>query len=85
MPKLLTYYELREYGIPYSMKHLGRLEALGEFPKRVPIGFYRVAWIKDEVDAQVKKWMAARSTEIGAIGSRARKKRVGRPPRFLNP
>jgi prophage regulatory protein len=42
--------------IPYSQNHLRRLEAAGDFPKRIRIGANRVAWLKDEVE----NWIADR-------------------------
>jgi prophage regulatory protein len=45
--------------IPYSRNHLRRLEAQGEFPKRVRIGANRVAWLRTEID----QWIAERVEE----------------------
>ncbi len=45
--------------IPYSPNHLRRLEAQGEFPKRVRIGANRVAWLRAEID----QWIAERVEE----------------------
>ena len=42
--------------IPYSQNHLRRLEAKGQFPKRIRIGENRVAWLRAEVD----NWIEAR-------------------------
>ena len=42
--------------IPYSANHLRRLEAQGDFPRRVRIGANRIAWLRDEVEA----WLADR-------------------------
>jgi len=33
----------------YSPQHIARLEAAGEFPKRVRLGSNRVGWVEDEV------------------------------------
>jgi len=33
----------------YSPQHIARLEAAGEFPKRVKLGPNRVGWIEEEV------------------------------------
>jgi prophage regulatory protein len=55
--KLLAYDDLRpEKGITYSKIQLWRLEKLGEFPKRVPLGRMRYGWAEHEIDA----WIAAR-------------------------
>lgn len=33
----------------YSPQHIARLEAAGQFPKRVRLGANRVGWVEDEV------------------------------------
>jgi prophage regulatory protein len=43
-------------GIPYSPQHIARLEAAGRFPKRIPLGQNRVAWLLSEID----EWLNAR-------------------------
>ena len=40
-------------GIPYTPQHIGRLEAAGDFPKRIQLGPNRVAWVLSEVNAWV--------------------------------
>jgi prophage regulatory protein len=42
--------------IPYSRQHVARLETAGLFPKRVPLGQCRVAWLLSEVE----QWIEAR-------------------------
>lgn len=42
--------------VPYSANHLRRLEAQGDFPRRIRIGANRVAWLRDEVE----QWLAVR-------------------------
>ena len=42
--------ELRRL-VPYSMQHILRLEKRNAFPRRVPIGINRVAWVRSEVMA----------------------------------
>ncbi len=39
---------------PYSRQHIGRLEKLGKWPKRVRLGNNRVGWIPDEVEAHLQ-------------------------------
>jgi prophage regulatory protein len=59
--KLVTFDELLEtYSIPYTRRHIDRLEAAGKFPKRVPIGERRVAWIASEIEAHVERLIANR-------------------------
>ncbi len=47
-------------GIPYTPQHIARLEAAGQFPKRVQLGPNRVAWVMSEVDAWVNERIANR-------------------------
>ena len=42
--------------VPFSPNHLRRLEAQGDFPRRIRIGANRIAWLRDEVE----QWLAAR-------------------------
>ena len=46
--KLLTFSELRGYGVLYSRRQIYRLEEEGKFPKRVWQGRL-VAWYEDEI------------------------------------
>jgi prophage regulatory protein len=56
--KLLAYADLKPIkGIPYSKVQLWRKEKRGEFPKRVPLGAARHAWVEDEIDS----WIEARA------------------------
>ena len=43
-------------GIPYSPQHIARLEAAGQFPKRIRLGQNRVVWLLKEIEA----WLDAR-------------------------
>jgi prophage regulatory protein len=45
--------------VPYTCQHIARLEKAGKFPRRVPIGENRVAWVLSEVRA----WIAARKAK----------------------
>jgi prophage regulatory protein len=61
---LVTKKELKSvFGVPYSFAHIARLEAAGQFPKRVQLGACRVAWVSEEVqnwiDERVKRRTAA--------------------------
>ena len=48
--KLVTKKELKSiYGVPYSFAHIARLEAAGQFPRRMRLGACRVAWLAEEV------------------------------------
>jgi prophage regulatory protein len=59
-PRLIPYESLTAKGIPYSKPHLWRLEKKGQFPKRVPTGPGRYAYVEQEIDAHVEALIAAR-------------------------
>jgi len=46
--KLLSKRQLKEV-VLYSPQHIARLEAAGQFPKRVKLGNNRVGWVESEV------------------------------------
>ncbi|MCP4318305.1 MAG: AlpA family phage regulatory protein [Hyphomicrobiales bacterium] len=46
--KLLSKRQVKEM-VLYSPQHIARLEAAGQFPKRVQLGNNRVGWIEEEV------------------------------------
>ena len=59
--KLVTKKELRSlFGVPYSFAHIARLEAAGQFPKRVRLGACRVAWLAEEVQGWIDERVATR-------------------------
>jgi len=59
--KLVSKKELKSiFGVPYSFAHIARLEAAGQFPKRVRLGACRVAWIAEEVAAWIDERIATR-------------------------
>ena len=59
--KLVSKKELKSvFGVPYSFAHIARLEAAGEFPKRVRLGACRVAWVAEEVQAWIDERVAIR-------------------------
>lgn len=61
--KLVTKKELKSiFGVPYSPAHIARLEAAGQFPKRVQLGACRVAWIAEEVQAWIDERITLRAT-----------------------
>ena len=53
--RLLPWPALAEI-IPYTRMHVCRLEARGQFPRRVQVGANRVAWRESEIQA----WIDAR-------------------------
>ena len=61
--KLVTKKELRSlFGVPYSFAHIARLEAAGQFPKRVRLGACRVAWLAEEIQSWIDERVANRDT-----------------------
>jgi len=46
--RILSKRQLKEL-VLYSPQHVARLEAAGQFPKRVQLGPNRVGWIEDEI------------------------------------
>ncbi len=69
-PKLINFPELKAVkGISYTRQHIGRLEKAGKFPRRVPVGDHRVAWVEAEIDAHILRQMASRCELPGELGS----------------
>jgi predicted DNA-binding transcriptional regulator AlpA len=69
MRRILTFPELRDYGVLHGRRQIDRQEAKGNFPKRVPIGESRVGWLETEIVAHVDAQIAGRSTAVGTLGS----------------
>ncbi len=46
----------------YSSQHIARLEAAGQFPKRVQLGPNRVGWVEAEVLEWLEQRLAQRQT-----------------------
>ena len=62
--QLVTKKELKiVFGVPYSFAHIARLEAAGQFPKRVRLGACRVAWVSEEVQAWIDERVASRDIQ----------------------
>ncbi|MBL4747884.1 MAG: AlpA family phage regulatory protein [Magnetovibrio sp.] len=65
--RLVSKKELKTvYGIPYTPQHIGRLEAAGDFPKRIQLGPNRVAWVLSEVNAWVLERVDKRDASVTA-------------------
>jgi len=62
--RLITYDDLATKGICYSKPHIWRLEKQGKFPKRVPIGASRYAYVESEIDEFVDQMIAARDAKL---------------------
>ena len=65
-PRIIPYEDLEEKGVPYSKPHLWRLERAGKFPKRVPVGASRYAYIEAEIDAWINSRITARNEAMVA-------------------
>lgn len=57
---LLTRGDLPRLGINLSNSTMLRLEAAGQFPKRLRIGAHSVAWLSSEIHAHIETLAAAR-------------------------
>jgi prophage regulatory protein len=58
--RLISHDALAAKGITYSKPTLWRKEKAGTFPKRVPIGASRYAYVESEIDAYIGEMIAAR-------------------------
>jgi len=63
--KLLSKKEVREK-VLYSFAHIARLEAVGLFPKRVPLGPGRVGYVDEEVEDWIRNRIALRDQRTGS-------------------
>lgn len=59
-PRLITHADLAGHGIAYSKSQIWRMERAGKFPKRVPVGLSRYAYVESEIDRYVADLIAAR-------------------------
>lgn len=58
-PRIIDRNELRKL-VPYSLTHIGRLEAQGNFPRRLRIGANRVGWLLSEIEDWIEERVRAR-------------------------
>lgn len=63
--RLLSKKAVREK-VLYSFAHIARLEAAGQFPKRVQLGTGRVGWLESEVDDWIRMKVANRDAHTGS-------------------
>jgi len=63
--RLLSKKHLREM-VLYSPQHIARLEAAGQFPKRVRLGAGRVGWVEQEVLDWLQQRIALRDAAHGS-------------------
>jgi prophage regulatory protein len=57
--QLITKVELLKL-VPYTIRHIYRMEKVGKFPARVRVGANRVAWVRSEVMRWLELRVAAR-------------------------
>lgn len=57
--RLVTFKELKDYGIPFCRAHIQRLEDAGQFPKRIALGLCRVVWELGEIE----EWIEVRKQQ----------------------
>lgn len=50
----------------YSPQHVARLEAAGEFPKRVQLGGNRVGWVESEINEWLQRRIDARDQQLSS-------------------
>jgi prophage regulatory protein len=67
--RLITYDDLATKGICYSKPHVWRLEKQNKFPKRVPIGAARYAYVESEIDEYVDSMIAARDAKLAVAAA----------------
>ena len=64
--KLIPYAALAAKGIGYSKVTLWRKERAGAFPRRVPVGASRYAYVEAEIDNWIAQRIADRDTASAA-------------------
>ena len=64
--KLIPYAALAAKGIAYSKVTLWRKERAGAFPRRVPVGASRYAYVESEIDNWIAQRIADRDTASAA-------------------
>ena len=60
--RLLSKRQVKEL-VLYSPQHIARLEAAGQFPKRVRLGQNRVGWVEAEILEWLQKRIDARDQQ----------------------
>ncbi|MCC0055000.1 MAG: AlpA family phage regulatory protein [Rhodobiaceae bacterium] len=60
--RMLSKRQVKEL-VLYSPQHIARLEAAGQFPKRVQLGSNRVGWVEEEVLSWLQRRIDARDQQ----------------------
>ena len=55
--------------VPYSSNHLDRLEAAGQFPRRIKLSPNRVVWVESEIDEYQDRKIRERDLALAAEGN----------------
>jgi prophage regulatory protein len=63
MKRMLSKRQVKEL-VLYSPQHIARLEAAGQFPKRVKLGVNRVGWLEEEVQEWLQSRIDARDQQV---------------------
>jgi len=66
--RLLSYEDLKGFGIKYCRMQLWRRENEGTFPQRVRLGGNRIAWCRSEILA----WLRGLGSTIGHMTASSR-------------
>lgn len=65
MNRLLSFKELKEFGIPYSKSHLYFLMNKDQFPKPLKLSTNTVAWIKEDIQNWIENKIINHRNEQG--------------------
>ena len=71
MARLITLEETLKR-VSCSKTYLYKLISKGEFPKQVPVGVYKIAFVESEVDDWIKQKLQARANDRTAYIRKAR-------------
>ena len=63
--RIIDRHELKRL-IPYSLTHIGRLEAQGRFPQRIRLGANRIGWLHSEVVTWITELAERRSNHCSS-------------------
>jgi hypothetical protein len=72
--RLLTYDELKDYGVNYTCRH-STTSSARRIPQARAVGEFRIGWVEQEIDDYVEAKISARSRRIGELGSNGTIKR----------
>lgn len=80
--RIISFKDLKsEKGIPYSRPQLYRLIDAKRFPRPLPIGGNRVAFLESELDAWLSAKQEERDSEVGQAERQARSEQAAKRAR----